>query len=274
MTLPHVKRSYLRWRSEWYKARRRVQGDWEYVVGCRQPERAALRELRNRHFGKVAWLVGNGPSVTPSDLDRLRSHVTFCCNRFYLAYEKTALRPTYLCSADPLMIRDFGPEMLARAETRVVFMSVERPGLAGDFQWIEIDSEGPFFFTRNALKPMHPGGGTLIAALQFGYWMGIRRFILYGVDHSFPADKQTAVGTDGRSTFVTGEGNHFIPDYRAGRVWVAPWTNTIEAAFRKCDAVLRRQGGWLINATRTTRLPDIERVPLELALERAAAVTG
>jgi hypothetical protein len=267
-----LKKPYRRFRTGVDKRYRRWVADWEAIVPMVHPNRLELKGLRNRHRGCLGFLIGSGPSVRPADLDQLSGQVTFCCNRFYLAYDRTTLRPTYLCSADPVMIRDFGEEMLSRAESPVVFMSVIQPKLAGEYQWVEIDSEGPFFFTRNALRPIHPGGGTLIAALQLGYWMGIRKFVLYGVDHNFPKVDPVPVGTDGRSTFVTGEGNHFIADYRAGKPWVAPWADEIEGAFQRCDIELRREGGWLINASRASQLPNIERVPFEIAIERVRRV--
>jgi hypothetical protein len=269
-----LKQPYRNFRRRAKKVLRRMRGDLESIVGSRHPDRARLFQLRDRHAGQTGFLVGSGPSVRTEDLDRLAGRLTFCCNRFYLAYDRTILRPTYLCSADPFMIQDFGEEIISRGQSIPVLMSVLRPELKGEYLWVELDSEEDFSFSRNILRPIHPGSATLIAALQIGYWMGIRHFVLYGVDHSFPRETKqyNVVGTDGKSNFVVGEGNHFIPNYRSGKPWSAPWIDTIEAAFPLCDRQLRSEGGWLINATRSTQLPEIERVPFEEALERAASI--
>lgn len=266
-----ARQSYRHTRARARKIFRNWRADLEAGYVCDHPDRTALRSLRDRHVGQTGFLIGSGPSVRPEDLDRLKDEVTFCCNRFYLAYDRTVLRPTYLCCADPYMMRDFGQEMIDRGQSQAVMMSVLRPELTGDHLWIEVDSEGPFRFTENILRPIHPGGATLVGALQFGYWMGIRKFVLYGTDHSFPREKNQyqVVGTERHTTFVTGDGHHFIADYRSGKAWCAPQHEMIETSFAECDTVVRSQGGWVINATRTTQLPNIERVPFEHALELA-----
>ena len=108
-----------------------------------------------------------------------------------------------------------------------------------------------------------PGGGTLIAAAQIGYFMGINRFILYGVDHDFRF--QTRQAGRGDSCTAYGEGNHFIEDYRSGQPWIPPLTDYIEESFVICDQFLRSRGGWLKNATRGGKLNILERVNFDAA---------
>src|ERR1700677_2831169 len=94
----------------------------QWMIGHGWPINAnnrRLRRLANCHQGRVGFLIGNGPSVQTEDLERLRGQVTFCCNRFYLAYPKTSFRPTYTVSADPQMIDDFGAEIVSQSAGQV-----------------------------------------------------------------------------------------------------------------------------------------------------------
>lgn len=42
-----------------------------------------------------AWLIGNGPSLSPEDLELLKSEVCFATGRIHLIYPKTTWRPTH-----------------------------------------------------------------------------------------------------------------------------------------------------------------------------------
>lgn len=219
---------------------------------------AKIAALRDAHKGKTGWLIGNGPSVHIEDLERLQGCPTFCCNRFYLAYDKMHFRPTYLCSTDKQMIRDFGAEMVAAHPGKVLFVAEERPDIPGDFVWFRWFSWTPLVFSDNVYDYVMPGGGTLITAIQIGYHMGITRFYLYGLDHHFAFDTNEA-STDHYAKAV-GDGNHFIPNYRSGKPWAPPNLWQVEAAFLSSQVFLQARGGWIKNATRGGKLEVLERV--------------
>lgn len=226
------------------------------------PDHRRLVPLRDLHKGRKGFLIGNGPSVRPEDLNRLAGEITFCCNRFHLGYGLTQLRPTYTLSADRQMIEDFGAEMTANAGGTVFLANPTRPTCPGDFIWLRF-REVPSPFTANVLEYVFPHGGTLIVALQLGYYMGIREFYLYGVDHNFKFQVQ-----QGKDEFRTahGDNNHFIPNYRAGKAWCPPASELIERGFRLWHEKLAAERGGLFNATRGGHLEAVPRTTLEHAL--------
>jgi hypothetical protein len=223
-----------------------------------------LRQAKDSYSGRIGFLIGSGPSVRTEDLDALREQATFCCNRFYLAYERLRFRPTFLVSSDRQMIDDFGTEMLSRSECDVWFVDDRRPAIDGDFHWVRSDWSRPFRFFRDIRFGAGVGGATLVAATQIGYHLGIRHFFLYGVDHTFRFQK--VEDPEAGLKTAKGDGNHFIPNYRSGKAWVAPQMELIEEGFRVCDQELRREGGWIKNATRGGALDVLERIPFEEAL--------
>lgn len=241
------------------KMRRRVELA-NQGKGLTQNDRR-IGALYNKHKGEIAFLLGNGPSVRVEDLEKLQGSVTFGCNRLYLAYDRMDFRPTYLCSSDSQMIRDFGAEMVEKHPGTVLFISKERPGIAGDFTWFEMKSRTPLEFSENVYDFVMPGGGTLITAIQIGYHMGITRFVLYGVDHHFHYEK------NGNAQSVLdsakGDGNHFIPGYRSGKPWTPPQAFQVEGAFLSCHVFLQSKGGWIKNATRGGKLEILERIDLD-----------
>lgn len=216
-----------------------------------------ISDLKDTHAGKTGYLIGNGPSVQIEDLEQLTEHVIFACNRIYLAFDDTKFRPSYLLSADEQMIEDFGEEMIAHAE-QVFFTAKLKPKVKGEFTWFRMRNGRPFVFSKNAQREIMTGGGTLITAIQIGYWMGIREFYLYGVDHSFKFEKK-----HGEIKNAEGDGNHFIKGYRSGKKWQAPVIDLVEEAFYKCDQVMRAEGGFLKNATRGGKLEILERIEFD-----------
>ncbi|MGH7214847.1 MAG: hypothetical protein ACREIT_08790, partial [Tepidisphaeraceae bacterium] len=54
-----------------------------------------VSDFHNRHCGRRAFLVGNGPSLIRTPLDLLAGEYTFAMNRIALIYEKTIWRPSF-----------------------------------------------------------------------------------------------------------------------------------------------------------------------------------
>ena len=223
---------------------------------------ARIAALTDIHAGKTGWLLGNGPSVQVPDLDRLVGQVVFGCNRLYLAYPNMRFRPTYLCSTDEQMIRDFGQEMIDNHPGTTLFVAQTPPPLKGNFVWFPMGSHTPLEFSTNVYDYVMPGGGTLITAIQIGFHMGIRHFYIYGMDHNFVYEEKEDEKDHYRR--ATGDDNHFIPNYRSGKSWAPPVLWQVEGALQSCHVFLQQFGGWIRNATRGGKLEVLERVDFDL----------
>lgn len=213
-----------------------------------------IRELKDIHKSEIGILLGNGPSVRLEDLNKLDQYVTFGCNRLHLAYETMNLRPNYIVSADEQMISDFGQEIIDNNRD-VFFVSKLRPFARGKYTWFKLKNGRPFKFSKDVQKNVMGGGGTLLTAIQIAYHMGIRKFLVYGVDHSFKFEK----GDGSSYANVTGEGNHFIKGYRSGKAWQAPVTDLVEESFKKSADIMKGDNGYMYNITRGGRLEVLER---------------
>lgn len=221
------------------------------------PWQRDIANYKNIHSGKIGYLIGNGPSVNANDLDKLKGEITFCCNKFYMSYGSHSLRPTYTVSADDKMIEDFGDEIVKNSEGTVWFCSAVAPKLnENEYNWLYLQGQKLRLYESGIQKGVFHAGATLLAALQIGYYMGIRKFVLYGVDHNFEYT------LDGETTSFT-EGNHFISNYREGKAWYVPNTVLIEESFKRFSDLLEAQGGCLVNASRQSKLPYVRRVEFE-----------
>ena len=225
-----------------------------------------LGRFKDIHPGGEAFLIGNGPSTRPEILERLGGRLTFCFNRFHLAYDSFSLdfEPTYTVCIDPQIIHDFGREIIQHSRGELLLGTWRWLFFAGGkYTCFQIQCTDPFQFSTDITDFVSTGDSVVVASIQIGYYMGIRRFYLYGVDHNFRIRKMMSDG------LALGEGNHFIPNYRSSRPWNPPRTRQIEQALVACRRFLLARGGDLINCTDGGRLEVLPRQRIESVLEKA-----
>src|SRR5689334_13019477 len=87
--------------------RRMPQLPAAYFHPWRRESIKRLAELKDIHKGKRAFIIGNGPSLKQTDLSKLRNEITFCMNRFYLAFPELGFAATYLCISNELVVEQF-----------------------------------------------------------------------------------------------------------------------------------------------------------------------
>lgn len=218
-----------------------------------------IEQFCNIHKDKEALLIGNGKSVDVDNLGKIKSKITFCFNRFHLAYKQTGthFRPDYVVSIDPQMVKDFGEEIVQQSEAKTLFGVEKRPQLEGDFNFFPIKTTSPFVFSENPTKYVSTGNSVVVATIQLAFYMGMKQIYLYGIDHDFGFDE---ILNDGE--MVMGGDNHFIANYRSGQPWYPPNIKHIEDGFSGADKFLRSRGGFVINCTEGGKLDLLERTSL------------
>ena len=238
-----------------------------FVLQERHPSSARLLGLADRHRGETAWFIGNGPSVKIDDLNALEGKLVFAFNRFHLSYGSTRLRPTYTVTGDQQVIEDFGQQIVDQAGGHVFVAHHSPPDLMGDYAWVRLLPVFPPLFSRSADQFVTPGGSSVFIGMQIAYFMGIRSFYLYGMDFKFAFARSASPSDSLRN--ATGEGNHFIENYRAGRAWTPPDLKEVGASFLVARTLISHEGGFIRNTTRGGLLEIFDRVPFAAALSGA-----
>ncbi len=238
--------------------------------------------LRNCHQGRRAFIVGNGPSLSCEDLDRLKGEITFASNKIYLAFDDTAWRPSYYSVVDQLVaannadrIRELDLPMLLPTSVSSFAFANENTlwyresgfnAYLADLTSDDLNSAVPRF-SRDAVYPIHGGYSVIYHQLQLAWHMGVREIYLIGVDFSFSVPKERVVDerfkvSEYRNALVsTDEVNHFHPDYRSpGETWSMPRLDLQACAFRAAARIFRSGGGGLFNASRKTELSELDLV--------------
>ncbi len=221
-----------------------------------------LKKFENIHLGETAFLIGNGPSVRAEDLEEMSNSLTFCFNRFHLAYGDFQFRPSYTLCCDRQMREDFGQEIVEKSAGTVFIAAENKPEFEGTYEWLYLEHLQPDqLFKESIEKKITTGGSVVVLAIQLAYYMGITKFYLYGVDHTAHFNKNENAKDAYRSAI--GDGNHFIKNYRSGKPWCPQNTPQVEESFRVCSKFMNEQGGFVKNTSRFTRLEVIETIDFE-----------
>ena len=66
----------------------------------------SIKALKNIHYGKRCFIVGNGPSLKVEDLEKIQNEICFGTHRIYQIFDKTYWRPMYYCAQDYKLIQE------------------------------------------------------------------------------------------------------------------------------------------------------------------------
>jgi hypothetical protein len=238
--------------------------------------------LRSRHEGQTAFIVGNGPSLTSDDLDRLDGCLTLASNRIDLAFEQTVWRPSYFAMADWVLfpkVRDdvgrthrrilAGPDLPRRIGTcRVV-----------QYRWLgrtDREVDGAPLFSADAGVGLYSGGTITFDLMQIAAHLGATRIVLLGCDHDYVGEND--VDPAGLAS-APSQSNHFHPNYRSRGELVRPaCIELMSRAFRHAAAWSVLSGVPIVNATRGGKLEIFDRVSLndelDLAIHQQSSIGG
>jgi hypothetical protein len=215
--------------------------------------------MRDRHWGKRAFIIGNGPSLKDMDLSPLADEYTFGANRIYLAFEDLGFHTTFLSAIAVEIIKQFGQEMVQTPCE--VFMShkyarfQDLPKTATAF----LARRGPHFGTHPTRWGFYEGATVTHFSMQLAYYFGFSEVILIGVDHSFVETGIVAAETlpqdadDASPAMVVSHGddpNHFTPGYFGkGIKWQLPDWQQMEEAYAQTRRAYESAGRIIVDAT-------------------------
>lgn len=221
-----------------------------YLHPWRRESIKRLGKLKDVHKGKRAFIIGNGPSLKQTDLSKLRNEITFCMNRFYLAFPELGFSATYLCITNDLVVEQFVddinalslPKFIAWRSHRHFSPQLPTPKLP---TFVYTSYTGPRF-NRDVRGRVWEGATVTNLALQLAYHMGIEKAILIGVNHDF------ASKGDANKTVVSqgDDPNHFMPNYFGkGVKWQLPDLDTSEIGYTFAREAYRKAGREVVDAT-------------------------
>lgn len=225
-----------------------------------------LKKLRGKYCGKRCFIIGNGPSLTAKDLNRLRDEYTFAFNRIYYIFDQTAWRPTFYCTQDAKIAQASAKEIKEKIDTPYLFAPI-------NLKWYEdVDIDTDYFFSPKLAGenipefseniPSHIGVGNTVAytAMQLAVYMGFSEIYLLGVDHSF----QTYQDKDGNIIVDPNAKDYFCDQYNQDKDQLfIPKLDISTLSYMAAQAYAESHPVTIYNATRGGKLEVFPRVDFD-----------
>ena len=155
---------------------------------------------QERFKGKRCFIIGNGPSLKPEDLDKIKEQGDFsiASNRIYLIFDKTEWRPNIYTTIDEHGIdvsRDDISALQAELKIIPVIPPQKTPEIDGavylpqstpqeDYNWILNDVPPPF--AEDITSKIYNGKSITYINMQLAAYLGFKEIVLIGMDHCYP----------------------------------------------------------------------------------------
>ena len=209
-----------------------------------------LNKYQNRYHGQRCFVIGNGPSLTNTDLSLIKDEYTFGMNRIYLAFKDWGFQTSFLVSVNDLVIeqchQEFSemnlPKFFSWRSKDVLFPDGE-PDKNSLFLYTTYT--GPKF-NRRITSRFWEGSTVTYVCLQLAFCMGFEEVNLIGVDHSFDTK-----GKANQTVISSGDDpNHFSPEYFGkGFRWQLPDLDTSEVSYQIAHQNYLSAGRQVFDAT-------------------------
>lgn len=219
-----------------------------------------LEAMRNSHHGERCVIIGNGPSLKNTDLQKLRSVFSIGMNRFYMAFPELGFSTSCLLTVNDLVIEQCAADI--RALSIPAFVSWRGR------KWMSPSENLHYLYTAytlpqfngNVIGRLWEGATVTFVAMQLAYFMGFKQVVLIGVDHNF-----TTKGTPNKTVVSTGDDpNHFNPGYFGkGFKWQLPDLETSELAYTMAREAYKKDGREILDATVDGKLTVFPKVKYE-----------
>jgi len=223
--------------------------------------RLRLKRLRDKHQGKKAIILCNGPSLNKVDFSLLEDSpvYTIGLNKINLLFETSSFRPDCIVSMNHLVLEQ-NSDFYNQTDMPLFLNSTHYKliRLRSNIAYLYF-SHQPRTFARNCNNSMCQGHTVTYAAMQLAYHMGFTKVGLVGCDHNF-----SAMGPP-NATVVAGasDPDHFHPDYFAkGVQWQLPDYRSMEVHYELAREIYRQFGREIFNCTEGGNLEVFERSSL------------
>lgn len=225
-----------------------------------------LAALKGKYAGKRCFIIGNGPSLQASDLDKLKDEYTFAFNRIYYIFDQTDWRPTFYCTQDNKIATSSAADIMANIKTPYLFAPI-------NLKWYEgAELESDYFFCPRFAGEEVPefsediphfiGAGNTVAyaAMQLAVYMGFSEIYLLGVDHSF----QTYQDKDGNIITDPNARDYFSDKYNQDKDQLfIPKLDVSTLSYMAAQAYAEQHPVTIYNATRGGKLEVFPRVDFD-----------
>jgi len=235
-----------------------------------------IAAFKNIHLNKKCFLIGNGPSLLATDLDKLqaRGYMSIACNFINRIFEKTGWRPDYYCceeSSAMALNRDFIMNYPMKAKfIKSPRTKSEAELFSGAPDDVHFFFQGPAKLTvsNNIAGIIYDGHTVMFPMLQIAMYMGFSEIYLLGVDNSQPPGPHTSNFIEAQSHFYDEDldelekRREILTPYGYDDDWER-YFSLVNSHYQVIREYAFEKGIGVYNATRGGQLEVFERVDID-----------
>ena len=227
----------------------------------------AIKSLKDSHKGEKCFIIGNGPSLSADDLNRIHDSgiPTFAMNRVFKFFPQTKWRPTYYISEDILILKDTVSDV-EQIPAKFKFIPVNLNWFEGidvkdaQYFWMDYTSEmkDTFGLSLDCAHSVRCRGTVTTTCIQFAIYMGFTEIYLLGIDHNY----SKSIDMNGNVVEDKSVKDYFVDNYDSDiKDQVVHDMRAPTLAFCDIEQLSRKLGTFRVyNATRGGKLEVFERV--------------
>lgn len=239
------------------------------LSGKKNSSEEYLKNIKDKYKGQRCFILGNGPSLSPDDLDLLKGEITFASNRIYKIFEKTDWRPTFFGMLDESVaeldgvidgINSFECEKkFALQEGYYVFKRFKGDTcfLHGWYERKYLEKPG---FSNELTEGIYCIATITYMLIQIARYMGFDEIYLLGLDNRYAYSRLrngTIVRNEGVANYFGDQGIEMPDPKNAVDTW------ELDIAYEYAEKYSRENGFRIYNATRGGFLEVFEKVNLD-----------
>jgi hypothetical protein len=218
-----------------------------------------ILSLKNKYQGKRCFIIGNGPSLNPEDLERLKDDITFASNKIYKIFNQTTWRPTFYMVVDPIVLEENIKDINSvEAQTKLTLKVYKHLFTADLYFNNNLYKNKRGTFSTNIMESLYSSGTVSYHLLQIAHFMGFSEVYLLGHDYNFKG----AISRTKDLSFLKKEGNskhYFSEDYiRKDEKKPGQSPEEIYHGMEMANIVYENSGRKIYNSTRVSYLDVFE----------------
>lgn len=156
-----------------------------------------VKTLHNAFEGKRCFIIGNGPSLTVDDLEKIKDEYSLASNRIYKIFSKTKWRPTFYFCAD-LDVLTAEIDNIRKLDIKYKFIrkTFKRWKVKETDNICQFIEYGAYYIHRSHFEKIgistdcskYISTSTTVTCnmIEFAIYLGFKEIYLLGIDASFP----------------------------------------------------------------------------------------
>lgn len=177
--------------------------------------------LLDKFKGEDCLIVGNGPSLNKTDLERIKMP-SIGMNKINMLFSRSKWRPDVIACVNGLVIRQNSEFFNSTEITLVLPIKAWYLGIKKRPNVIFVKISDSFDFRDDLLRPLAKGYTVTYSCLQVAAFAKVKSVNIVGVDHSFNLNSNKKNKENSIELFKGEDVNHFDPNYFKGQLWGIP----------------------------------------------------